>query len=65
MTSEEAKKALHSRVPVVCGEIEYKCISAIIYRYDKRGKLLVSAELLDKREQSVTIALIKDVKEKE
>ena len=65
MTSEEAKKYLYSRSEVICNGIEYKCISAIIYRIDARNNIVVSAELLDKGEHSVTIAQIKDVKEKQ
>ena len=65
MTSEEAKIALQNKSPVVCGGIEYKRLTAIIYRYSDKGKFLVSAELLDKNENSVTIAQMKDVKIKE
>ena len=66
MTSEEAKKCLYSRNEVICNGITYKCITAIIYRLDESGKrILVSAELLDKSKNSVTIAQLKDVKEKE
>lgn len=61
MTNEEAKEAMQKQTPVVCDGIEYRRISAIIYRYDHRGKLYISAELLDKRANSVTIALLKDV----
>lgn len=65
MTSEEAKAALQNKAPVVCGGIEYKRLSAIIYRYNGKGQFLITAELLDKKEQSVTIAQMKDVKLKE
>ena len=61
MTNEEVKKALQERFPVKYNGIEYSCVTAIIYRYDARGKLLVSAELLDKNKNCVVIALIKDV----
>lgn len=64
MTSEEAKQCLYSRVEVVCKGIRYKCITAIVYRLDESGKhILVSAELLDKNKNSVTIAQLKDVEE--
>lgn len=61
MTNEQAKEALQNRTPVVCGGIEYECISAIIYRYDDRGRFLVSAELRDKKANSITIALLEQV----
>lgn len=69
MTNEELKAALFSGCPVVAdsplyGKIEYKCVSAIIYR-NKGGKLDISAELLDKNNNSVSIvnpANIKEVK---
>lgn len=63
MTGEEAKAALQNKTPVVCGGTEYKRISAIIYRYNEKGQFLVSAELLDKNANSVTIARIEDVQE--
>ena len=63
MTNEEAKQALQNRTPVVCGGIEYAYISAIIYRYDDRGRFLISAELKDKKANSITIALLEQVKE--
>ena len=62
MTSEEAKVALQNKTPDVCGGIEYKRISAIIYRYNDKGKFLISAELEDKKAQSVTIVSTKDVR---
>lgn len=62
MTSEEAKQALYSRAEVVCKGITYKCITGIMYRLDEAGRnILVSAELLDKNKNSVTIAQLKDV----
>lgn len=64
MTSEEAKQCLYSRKEVVCNGINYERITAIIYRLDEAGKnIIVSAELLDKNRNSVTIAQLKDVKE--
>ena len=63
MTNEEAKEALQNKTPVVCGGIEYKRLSAIIYRYNDKGEFLISAELLDKRGNSVTIAQMKYVRE--
>jgi hypothetical protein len=61
MTNTEAKTALRHRTPVTYNGINYSYISAIIYRYDKNNNLLISAELLDKNQRSVTIAQIKDV----
>lgn len=61
MTNDEAKTALFKRLPVTYNGINYSCISAIIYRYDRNFNLLVSAELTDKNNRSVTIAQIKDV----
>lgn len=62
MTNEEVKEAFSNQSPVICGGIEYARISAIIYRYDTYGKFIISAELQDKRMQSVTIARIQDIK---
>lgn len=64
MNGEEAKKAFMERCPVVCNDIEYLYISAIIYRLDKQGKVEVSAEMLDKNKNSVTITPIKNVEVK-
>ena len=61
MTNNEAKIALQNRTPVVFNGIEYLYISAIIYRYDKNHNLVISAELTDKNQRSVTIAQLKDV----
>lgn len=61
MTNDEAKTALVKRTPVSYNGISYAYISAIIYRYDKNGNLLISAELTDKNKHSVTIAKIKEV----
>lgn len=61
MTNEELKAALVSRRPVVhCsnryGETRYKRINAIRYTPDKENKIMVSAELLDYNDNSITIA---------
>lgn len=61
MTNEEAKKALFEKRPVNYNGVEYSYISGIIYRYDNKGKLMVSAELFDKCGHSVVIAPIKDI----
>lgn len=54
MTNEELKAALFSGCPVEHGGIVYKCVSAIIYRC-KNGELVISAELTDKNNNSVSI----------
>ena len=61
MTNEEAKQALFDKVPVKYKGVEYSRITGIIYRYDTKGKLIVSAELLDKCGHSVVIAQTKDI----
>lgn len=55
MTNTELKEAMMAGEPVIYGDIEYKCISAIIYR--KNGsEIYIQAELADKKTHSVTIA---------
>ena len=61
MTNLDAKSAMLHRTPVTYNGINYSCISAIIYRYDKDNNLQISVELTDKNNRSVTIAQIKDV----
>lgn len=51
MTNEEAKNALMSGCSVVYRDIEYKCVSAIIYRkrkFNKKDIIVPSVELTDK-----------------
>lgn len=63
MSNEELKRALLSGCPVLyafidgCAEyaIKYKCVSGIIYRKDKDGKICITAELTDKNDNSRTI----------
>lgn len=62
MTNEELKAALFSGCPVEHNGIVYKCVSGIIYR-NKGGKLDISAELMDKNLNSVSIVNPKRVKE--
>lgn len=62
MTGEEAKKYLISRQAVIYKDMKYERISAIIYRPDEKNNIIVSAELLDKSKNSVTIARLQDVK---
>lgn len=61
MTNEEAKQALFEKFPVKYKGIEYSCVTAIIYRHDGKGKLIISAELLDKCNNSVVIVPTKDI----
>lgn len=62
MTNEELKAALFSGCPVEHNGIVYKCVSGIIYR-NKGGKLDISAELMDKNLNSVSIVNPARVKE--
>ena len=56
MTNEELKNALLTKCPISWNGIDYSHVSAIIYRLDDKGKIKVSAELMDKNNHSVTIA---------
>lgn len=56
MNNEELKNALLSKCPVTYDNIQYKCISAIIYRAAANGKIIVQAELMDKHTSAITIA---------
>lgn len=62
MTNEELKAALFRYCPVEHNGIVYKCVSGIIYR-NKGGKLDISAELLDKNNNSISIVNPAKVKE--
>ncbi len=66
MNNDELKTALLNHTPVILkapllGEIKYERITAIIYREEK-GRIVVSAELLDKNKNSVTIASPKTIR---
>ena len=64
MTHEDLKEAVFSGCPVEHGDVEYKCVSAIIYR-NRGGKVDITAELLDSNEHGVSIvnpARVKEVK---
>ena len=63
MTAEEIKDALMKKYPVIANGIEYKCVSAVIYREQNR-RIEVSAELLDKSGTSVTIVSLKNIEKK-
>lgn len=59
MNNAELKEALFNGKPVIHkplhgGEIEYKCVYAIIYK-NKKGKLQIQAKLLDKNGNSVSV----------
>ncbi len=68
MNNEELKDALFGGYPVMVnlpqyGEIEYKCVSHIIYGVEN-GKLRITAEVLDKNRNSVTIVDPKYIRKK-
>lgn len=54
MTAEEIKDALMKKYPVCANGIKFNCVTAVIYR-ERDGRIEVSAELLDKCKNSVTI----------
>ena len=62
MNNDELKEALFSKCPVEYRGVVYSHVSAIIYK-NKKGKLKISAELMDKNKNSVTIAIPSWVKE--
>ena len=61
MNKDQAKTALINRTPVTHNGINYSYISALIYRCNARGEIIISAELMDKSNRSITIAQLKDV----
>lgn len=60
MNNQELKEALLQRHTVVCRGIVYARVSGIIYR-ERKGEIVVSAELLDMNENSVSIVDPKNV----
>jgi hypothetical protein len=54
LTGNELKDALLSEEPVIYGDVEYKCVSGIVYRKDE-DKISIQAELMDKNNNSVSI----------
>lgn len=62
MTDEEAKAAFLRGSPVVCGEITYSKITALICRRNQNG-IFLQVELLDKGGNSVTITRADKAKE--
>ena len=63
MTAEEIKDALLKKYPVCANGIEYRCVNAVIYR-EQDGRIIVSAELLDKNKNSVTIVSLNNIERK-
>jgi hypothetical protein len=63
MTSEEIKDALLNKYAVVANGIEYKCVTAVIYR-EKDGRITVSGELLDKCNHSGTVVALDKIKKR-
>jgi hypothetical protein len=61
MNNDEVKKAWYDDTPIFHQGIQYQRISALIYRLDGNKKIVTSAELLDKNNNSVMIAKIEDV----
>lgn len=65
MTTDEAKAAWKSGVPVIYGGIEYVEVSALIYRIDRNtGRMFMQVELYDRCGHAVMIADPKAVKAK-
>lgn len=60
MNNQELKEALLQRFPVVCRGVTYDRVSGIIYRA-ANGQIVVTAELMDKNGNSVTIVDPKNV----
>ena len=60
MTNAELKEALLQKFPVVCRNVKYAYVSAILYRA-VNGGIVVTAELMDIRGKSVTIAEAKNI----
>lgn len=54
MTNQELKDAMLQSLPIIYNGMEFSCISGIIYR-NKGGKVAVTAEILDKNQNSVVI----------
>lgn len=65
MTNEEAKQALINQTPVEHQGIWYERITALIYRLNKYGAVMVSGEMLDKCGTCVVIADVKNINLKE
>ena len=63
MTSEEIKDALLKKYPVIADGIEYRCVTAVIYR-ERNGRIAVSGELLDKNKNSVTIVSLDKIEKR-
>lgn len=63
MTAEEIKDALLKKYPVCADGIEFKCVNAVIYR-EKNGRIIVSGELLDKNQRSVTIVALDKIEKR-
>lgn len=63
MTIEEAKAAYYADKPVIHDDIEYKRISALIYRKEVGKRPYLRLELFDKCEHSVMIVSPEKIKE--
>ena len=60
MSNNELKEALYSREPVCFLGMQYDYVSAVIYRVCQ-GELYITAELMDVKENSVTITRAEQV----
>lgn len=61
MTIEEAKEAMFKAFEVEFQGTKYKRITALIFR-PKKKSLIASAEILDKNNRTVVIALVEKIK---
>lgn len=66
MTGTELKEALQNGRKVIAnlpnqGNVEFACVSAVVYRKDEKGRIKVSAELFDKNKNSVVFAVPKSI----
>ena len=61
MTVDELKEAWRIRAPVKCRDIEYRRITALIYRRDDNKREFLQVELVGKNSNSVVIAAPREV----
>ena len=61
MTVDELKEAWRTRAPVKHRDIEYRRITALIYRRDDKNEPFLQVELLGKNNNSVVIAAPREV----
>lgn len=61
MTVDELKEAWRTRAPVKHRDIEYRRITALIYRRDDKNEPFLQVELLGQNNNSVVIAAPREV----